>query len=63
DYDEAGLTIAKKAIQLLTCPFKIIGRDSQIFADIETYEQWLQHENRHEQEQQTVGETEWKMWM
>lgn len=63
DYDEAGLTIAKKAIQLLPCPFKIIGRDSQIFTDIETYEQWLQHENRHEQEQQLGGVAEWKMWM
>lgn len=63
DYDEAGLTIAKKAVQLLPCPYKIIGRNSQMFADIVSYEQWLQHENHHEQEQQLGGVEEWKEWM
>ncbi|MGE7113134.1 DUF2399 domain-containing protein [Lysinibacillus sp. NPDC047702] len=63
DYDGAGLTIAKNAINLLTCSYKIIGRNSQIFTDIVSYEQWLQHENLHEQEQQLGGVKEWKMWI
>ncbi|WP_042476369.1 toprim domain-containing protein [Bacillus ndiopicus] len=63
DYDEAGLTIAKKAINLLHCPYKIIGRDGQLFTNIEQYEKWLLHEGQHEQEQQLGGVEQWKAWV
>ncbi|MEC1179013.1 DUF2399 domain-containing protein [Metasolibacillus meyeri] len=63
DYDVAGLTIAKNAIQLLSCPYKIIGRYNQLFMDISLYEQWLQQEGKHEQEQQLGGREQWETWV
>ncbi|WP_107838487.1 DUF2399 domain-containing protein [Metasolibacillus meyeri] len=63
DYDVAGLTIAKNAIQLLSCPYKIIGRHNQLFTDISLYEQWLQQEGKHEQEQQLGGREQWETWV
>lgn len=63
DYDAAGVTIAKHAVELLSCPYKIIGRDGQRFTTIEQYEQSVLTEGEHEQEQQLGGVTQWIKWI
>lgn len=63
DYDRAGVTIAKHAVELLTCPYKIIGRDNDTFTSIDKYEQSVLSKGKHEQEQQLGGVRQWLKWI
>lgn len=66
DYNIAGLTIAKHAVNLVNSSYKIIARDHQIFSNIEAYEQWLLGELKtaeHEQEQQLGDVEQWMKWI
>lgn len=63
DYDAAGVTIAKHAVDLLTCPYKIIGRDNETFTSIDAYEQSVLTKGKHEQEQQLGGVKQWLKWI
>jgi len=63
DYDAAGVTIAKHAVEHLTCPYKIIGRDNDTFTSIEAYEQSVLAKGKHEQEEQLGGVKQWLKWI
>lgn len=66
DYDFAGLTIAKHAVNLVNTSYKLIARDNQIFSNIDTYEKWLLNELKtaeHEQEQQLGDVEQWMKWI
>ncbi|MFJ7734526.1 DUF2399 domain-containing protein [Lysinibacillus sp. NPDC097231] len=66
DFDVAGLTIAKHAVQIINTPYKIIARDNRIFSDIEAYKKWLLGEleiAEHEQEQQLGDVEQWMKWI
>lgn len=63
DYDAAGVTIAKHAVEILSCPYKIIGRHGKTFTSIEAYEQSYLEEGNHEQEQQLGDVQQWKSWI
>lgn len=66
DYDAAGLTIAKHAVNLVNTSYKLIARENRIFPQIETYEKWLLSELKtaeHEQEQQLGDVDQWMKWI
>lgn len=66
DYDFAGLTIAKHAVNLVNTSYKLIARDNQIFSNIKAYEKWLLSELKtaeHEQEQQLGDVDQWMKWI
>lgn len=62
DTDAAGVTIAKHAAKLVNGPFKIVGRDFELYQVVDSYAH-AHEQNVHEQEQQLGGVAEWMKWV
>lgn len=62
DTDEAGVSIAKHAVELINGPVKIVGHNLKLYDSIEQFAE--AHKNQiHEQEQQLGGVKDWMKWV